>query len=76
VAGCSLVTACVSPDGFGAQNPEPPLPELLLPLEWPDVVVVFVCPLVEPPLLEPHAAPTTPKMATIAIGARRRAILR
>jgi hypothetical protein len=70
--------ACVSRESFGAQNPEPPLP-LELPPECPAVVVgvvVFEWPPVAAPPLEPQAATTTPKIAAIAIGARRRAILR
>jgi hypothetical protein len=53
-----------------AQNPAPPLPEC------PEVVLEFVFPLVEPPLPELQAAAVMPKIATMAIGARRRGILR
>jgi hypothetical protein len=60
------------------QNAAPPPPPVEPPPECPAVVDVFefAAPPLEAPLLEPQAAAATPRIATIAIGAKRRAILR
>ena len=59
-----------------AQNPAPPLPPE--PPEWLDVVgaLLFDCPPLVLPPLEPHAAAARPSAATVTIGAIRRATFR